>query len=167
MLKTQPISSIRPFDNIACPVCGGHAFTELVHGGVWCDECNAEFKVRHTGGDAGCVVDCHVDQLHSGYERVLIKRGLLIKAEHYPFGYVPGVYFYKVMKSPNDDGTSGEESSWILSSVAARPDRMLYADKEKRRPIWEYQHKPLITKEEERAAVAERNAKIRYVPTSA
>jgi hypothetical protein len=153
VLTHSPYSSIRPFDFITCPVCQGDEFTELgTGGGVWCDECNASFKVRGTSGDAGCVVDCHLDDLAGGFRLVLAKLGLTIKGNKYPWWEErPGVYFYKILKDPQPDGRSGDESSWIMASLDLAPehlDEILYAKKEKHRPIWEHRTKPLIPKDD-------------------
>lgn len=158
-LRVVEESSIRPFEHIQCPVCGGHAFTEIKWGGVWCDVCNAQFKVRNTAGDPGSVVDCFVDGLATAYERAMVKRGLFVKRDTYPWnGHAAGVYFYKIMKDPREDGSSGDESTWILSSLPMAPERMVYADKETRRPIWEHMSGPLIPKEEANMAAEELKA---------
>src|SRR5262245_56940150 len=62
MLKHLEIQAgMKPFDHIVCPVCGGTEFTELVPaGGIWCNECNAEFSCRDTAGDPGLVIDCEI-----------------------------------------------------------------------------------------------------------
>lgn len=57
MLKIMMIGGFNPFEFIYCPVCGGKHFTSLSFASVRCDQCNARFNVRYTGGDPGCVVD--------------------------------------------------------------------------------------------------------------
>lgn len=157
-LKQVPISGIKPFEFISCPVCGANEFTELVPaGGVTCDRCGAKFSVRHTGGDAGCVVDCDLEDIYAGWRWALIGAGYFVLIDRYPFdGFEPNVYLYWVMKSPMDDGTSGEGSGWILTSRNLQPERMLWADKATRRPVWEYRHAPLVTEAESKAAEDEK-----------
>jgi len=60
MLKINYIGEFNPFDWDAfrCPVCRKSQFESISHTGVFCGNCNAQFKVRCTGGDPGCVVDC-------------------------------------------------------------------------------------------------------------
>lgn len=146
-LKQVQISSIKPFDHIDCPVCGAKDFTEVVYGGgITCDRCGAKFSLRSTGGDAGCVVDCHLYDVWGGWRLALKALGFYILTDRYPFNSdEPAVYLYRVMKCPMEDGSSGEGSGWILNSRNLQPDRMLWADKNARRPIWEYQHQPLLT----------------------
>jgi hypothetical protein len=66
-LRVEEIErGMKPFDHIWCPVCGGQEFVELAPaGGVWCEECNAHFSCRATGGDSGLVIDCRVDDVHN------------------------------------------------------------------------------------------------------
>lgn len=62
MLKIEFIGGFNPFmwDKFSCPVCDGKEFTSVSTSGVYCDCCNAKFRVRDTAGDPGCVVDCLV-----------------------------------------------------------------------------------------------------------
>ena len=68
MIRQERIGSFNPFNlkNFRCPVCGSNDFTELVpYGGVWCDECNAQFFVRGTcDGVNKIVVDCFTKWVH-------------------------------------------------------------------------------------------------------
>lgn len=68
MLKINYIGAFNPFDweAFSCPVCGGKEFESLSHSGVFCSTCDAQFRVRYTCGDPGCVVDCFVDPIPSG-----------------------------------------------------------------------------------------------------
>jgi len=48
---TERISSFNPFTKefFKCPVCGNDEFVYLApYGGVWCTDCNADFKVEST-----------------------------------------------------------------------------------------------------------------------
>lgn len=125
-LKSDPISSIQPFWHIDCPVCGGDDFTELgTGGGVWCDQCNAEFKVRGTAGDAGCVVDCFIGDVynclkHDGTK--LAWRKALSKMDAYrnDLHSKPKIYAYRIMKEPGEGehcrGTyCTDDRGWIVS----------------------------------------------------
>jgi hypothetical protein len=123
-LKTDPISSIQPFWHIDCPVCGGEDFTQLgVAGGVWCDQCNAEFRVRGTSGDPGCVVDCFIGEVHNiqhrsgdkhAWRKALTDLGCY--TEHTRDGRQPKVYAYRIMKEPGYTGTyCTDDRKWILS----------------------------------------------------
>ena len=53
-----------PFEwnELKCPVCGASAFVSQDHAMVFCDMCYAQFEVRHTAGDPGCVVDCIIGE---------------------------------------------------------------------------------------------------------
>lgn len=66
MFKVEYIGNFNPFDwpDLKCPVCGKNEYTSLSHTSVWCDNCNAEFKVRYTAGDPGCVIDCLLTKVH-------------------------------------------------------------------------------------------------------
>jgi hypothetical protein len=59
-LTYEKICQVNIFDFLCCPLCGGEKFTSLDGASVWCDYCNCRFFTRHTGGDSGVVVDCHV-----------------------------------------------------------------------------------------------------------
>ena len=134
-LKTDPLSCIQPFWHIDCAVCGGDDFTELgAGGGVWCDTCNAEFRVRGTSGDPGCVVDCFIGDVcnilrHNGektaYRKALTELGCY--TEHGSDGRQPKVYAYRIMKEPGIDGRGTyctDDRGWILSTHG----RVLAAD---------------------------------------
>jgi hypothetical protein len=123
-LKSDPISTIQPFWHISCPVCGGDDFTEMgTAGGVWCDCCNAEFRVRGTSGDPGCVVDAFIGDVcnllhHNGdktaYRKALTELGCY--TEQGRDGRQPKVYAYRIMKEPNCTGTyCTDDRGWILS----------------------------------------------------
>ena len=68
MLKVSYIGGFNPFDweFFHCPVCKGNEFVSVSHTGVFCDKCHAQFSVRSTCGDAGCVVDCYINPMPSG-----------------------------------------------------------------------------------------------------
>jgi hypothetical protein len=121
-LKSDPISSIQPFWHIDCPVCGGDDFTELgTGGGVWCDTCNAEFRVRGTSGDAGCVVDCFIgdvcntlklDGTKLAWRKALSQLGAYRNDLHRK----PKIYAYRIMKEPDCRGTyCTDDRGWIAS----------------------------------------------------
>ncbi|MDX9789000.1 MAG: hypothetical protein RBT11_19655 [Desulfobacterales bacterium] len=61
--SVEEIGGFNPFEweKLKCPVCGEGNFTSLSHSGVYCDKCNAQFRVRTTAGDPGCVIDCMVN----------------------------------------------------------------------------------------------------------
>lgn len=138
-LKSQPISSIRPFEHIDCPVCGCTEFTELgTGGGVWCDRCNASFSVRMTSGDAGCVVDCKIDHVYGGHRIAMKAKGYYrnTRFDHEE----PGVYLYKIMKEPDGQGGSGDCRSWYLASLSYDT-----VDPATGRPYWQAWKGPLIS----------------------
>ena len=128
-LKTDTISSIQPFWHIDCPVCGGDNFTELgAGGGVWCDTCNAEFRVRAPGGDAGCIVDCFIGdvtniQKHDGTKfgwRKALAMANCYSGSSYSVR-TPKIYCYRIMKEPGEGedlrGTyCTDDRGWILST---------------------------------------------------
>jgi len=64
MFQVEEIGGFNPFEwkDFLCPICKKNDFTSLSHAKVVCDHCNAEFVVRMTGGDPGCVVDCLVEK---------------------------------------------------------------------------------------------------------
>jgi len=126
-LKSDPLSCIQPFWHIDCPVCGGDNFTELgTGGGVWCDECNAEFRVRGTSGDPGCVVDCFIGDVHNIIHHNGEKtrwRTALKELDCYTedfYNNQPKIYAYRIMKEPGEgDDLRGtyctDDRGWILS----------------------------------------------------
>jgi hypothetical protein len=144
MLKHQEIEAgMKPFDHIVCPVCGGTEFTELVPaGGVWCDECNARFSCRYTGGDPGLVIDVNLDAVYKPHrERVLalakqkiystanwsyreaeeswpaLERAWLhseLSREQLP------LRFCLVCKEPQPDGSWTDRRSWTIHSIDRR-----------------------------------------------
>jgi hypothetical protein len=131
-LKSDPYSTIQPFWHINCPVCGGDDFTELgTGGGVWCDECNTQFSVRGTSGDAGCVVDAKFDDVvnllkHDGkkyaWRKALDELGGYVKQD-WPSGKKPILYAYRIMKEPGMTGTyCTDDRGWILSTNCRVPD---------------------------------------------
>jgi len=58
---------LNPFEWNAfrCPVCRRNQYTSETHAAVHC-LCGAQFRVRPTCGDPGCVVDCFVHPLLGG-----------------------------------------------------------------------------------------------------
>jgi hypothetical protein len=159
-LKTEPMSSIQPFWHIDCAVCGGDDFTEHgTGGGVFCDTCNAEFRVRGTSGDPGCVVDCFIDDVcnllkrdgtKTGYFKALVELGCY--TEHCRDGRKPKIYAYRIMKEPGMSGTyCTDDRGWILSIHG----RVLDADlpivlKDVRSPgnRWKHLEGPLVSRED-------------------
>ncbi len=123
-LKSDPYSCIQPFWHIDCPVCGGDDFTELgTGGGVWCDGCGVEFKVRGTSGDPGCVVDAKFDNVynvlhHDGTKhawRKALDEMCLYAEKQWPDAKRPSVYAYRIMKEPGPSGTyCTDDRGWIL-----------------------------------------------------
>ena len=160
-LKTDPISSIQPFWHIDCPVCGGDDFTECgTGGGIYCDVCNAEFRVRGTSGDPGCVVDCFIDDvcnlLHRNGEKTAYRKALTdlgCYTEHGRDGRQPKVYAYRIMKEPGGDdkglGTyCTDDRGWILSTHG----RVLTADlpivlKSSKWGTYRHLDEPLVSRE--------------------
>lgn len=152
-LTTDPYSCIQPFWHIDCPVCGGDDFTELgAGGGVWCDGCGAEFKVRGTSGDPGCVVDAKFDHVyntlkHDGtkhaWRKALDEMGYY--TEGWPDGKTPRVYCYRIMKEPGPSGTyCTDDRGWILAAQGpARPA----IEGEDGRPLWKHLTGPLVSRE--------------------
>jgi len=64
-MKISLIGGFNPFDweALRCPVCNENRFESINYASVYCSNCNAQFIVRDTGGDPGCVIDCHVDPI--------------------------------------------------------------------------------------------------------
>ena len=123
-LKTDPISTVQPFWHIDCPVCGGDDFTELgTGGGIYCDQCGAEFRVRGTSGDPGCVVDCFIGDAYNvlkldgkkyAWRKALTEMGCY--TEHGRDGRQPKIYAYRIMKEPGMSGTyCTDDRGWIIS----------------------------------------------------
>ena len=142
MLKHREIEAgMKPFDHIVCPVCGGTDFTELVPaGGVWCDECNAEFSCRYTGGDPGLVIDVTLDAVYEKPHR----RNVLAMAKNKMFSTANWSYqeaeqswaalerawlhsqtfseklplrFCLVCKEPKPDGSWSDRRTWSIHSI--------------------------------------------------
>lgn len=91
MLKTERIHGDWSLEDIFgdgqwCPVCGGEEFTHIEGYGITCDECESEFKLRMTAGDAGVVVDC----LPQERGKYIIQRPVLHGKN--------GPHFYQVLK---------------------------------------------------------------------
>ena len=61
------IGGFNPFEweDLKCPVCEKSEYVSLSHTAVYCESCNARFVVRMTGGDPGCVIDCHVENIYA------------------------------------------------------------------------------------------------------
>jgi hypothetical protein len=129
------LSTIEPFDVIECPVCSGREFIAVDPGGsIWCDACNAEFRLRGTSGDPGCVVDAYFDTVYGACRTALVHQGAFVRpwrstSEH------AGVYAYRVLKCPNTSGGADEDSGWI---VAARDFGEATLRNVYGQPVWEY-----------------------------
>jgi hypothetical protein len=158
-LTSEPHSCIQPFWHIDCPVCGGENFTEMgTGGGVWCDECNAEFKVRGTSGDPGCVVDCFIGDVHNIAHHNGDKtrwRTALMDLDCYRDEWrnkTPKVYAYRIMKEPGGDdkglGTyCTDDRGWILSLCGGVldkdvPDVVMNGESQ-----YKYLTEPMVTRE--------------------
>lgn len=159
-LKTEPLSSIQPFWHIDCPVCGGDDFTEMgTGGGVWCDQCNAEFRVRGTSGDAGCVVDCLMDEVCNILKRdgkkyawlkSLVELGCYTEP-HFRDGRKPKIYAYRIMKEPGMSGTyCTDDRGWLLSlhgQVLTADVPKIISDKQKGVGTYIHLEAPIVSKE--------------------
>ena len=53
------------WEALKCPVCRASEFISQDHAMVSCARCSAEFEVRMTAGDPGCVVDCFVKDIYA------------------------------------------------------------------------------------------------------
>lgn len=147
MLTTQTLTDLRPFDFIRCPVCAGDKFTAIEpYGGVWCDECCASFVCRQTGGDAGCVVDCHIDRLDVPFMLAMKEKGYVMEGE-WPIATCPRVYFYAVLKHCDlDPADLAAGVRWIITAVSL-------GEKTLRNPgsrdmLWTYVAPGVISKED-------------------
>jgi hypothetical protein len=130
------LSSIEPFGFIDCPVCGGCDFVAMdPDGGVWCEHCNAEFRVRTTGGDAGCVVDAFFDTVSGECRSLLAREGFFVRPYAACTSELASVYAYRTLKEPNEHGGSDDDRGWI---VAARDFGAATARTADGRPLWEY-----------------------------
>lgn len=67
-LKIEYIGGFNPFEweAMRCPVCKRNNFISKSHGAIFCQSCFAQFSVRSTAGDPGCVVDCFINLLPLG-----------------------------------------------------------------------------------------------------
>ena len=67
-MKISLIGGFNPFDweALHCPVCNGNRYYSSNYASVYCSKCSAQFAVRYTAGDPGCVVDCYVDPIRAG-----------------------------------------------------------------------------------------------------
>jgi len=65
--KVTYTGGFNPFEweALRCPVCGESEFASQDHTGVFCEVCYADFEVRATAGDPGCVVDCFTKEVHA------------------------------------------------------------------------------------------------------
>lgn len=137
-IKSDPLSSIKPFNFINCPVCGRGDFVELGQGGgIFCVECNASFSLRNTNGDPGCVVDCNIPYLGNPYRHALIEKGYIVKKEGWQGEYNehgPAIYFYRILKEPQEDGTCTDDRGWIMASL----------NRVGQKEIWEHLCAPLM-----------------------
>lgn len=138
-LKTLEIEKgMKPFDHVACPVCGGKEFVELLPaGGVWCDRCNAKFMCRDTAGDPGLVVDCTVEHVHRPWladlEKLIRAHGTAVREgetvadvlDQRRYGAPLPVYFYQVCKEPQADGSWTDVRRWNLCSLILQLRLML------------------------------------------
>jgi hypothetical protein len=130
------LSSIEPFGFIECPVCGGREFAAVdPGGGVWCDHCNAEFRVRGTSGEPGCVVDALFDTVAGESRTALQEQALFVRPYAASMAEHAGVYEYRVLKFPNVDAGADEDSGWIVS---ARDLGEATVRNVGGRPLWEY-----------------------------
>lgn len=61
------IGGFNPFEwlDLCCPVCQAKSFLSLSAATVSCDCCCAKFRVRHTAGDPGCVIDCFTEGIYA------------------------------------------------------------------------------------------------------
>ncbi|MCG8539525.1 MAG: hypothetical protein MJA82_06260 [Clostridia bacterium] len=120
-LKIEHITKIDIWDKNYCPVCGRKEFVSIHHASVWCNECNAEFSIRHTAGDPGYVIDCYVkfvDNLYISINqykayRDIIQESLLDK-EHLwlvdkESDYTSGWLYYKKDGGVKELNTSKKE----------------------------------------------------------
>lgn len=158
-LKTDSYSSIQPFWHIDCPVCGGDDFTELgTGGGVWCDECNTQFKVRGTSGDPGCVVDAFFDDvcnlLHrngdkTAYRKALTEMGCYIDDPRHRSDRLSVLYCYRIMKEPKSRGTyCHDDRGWILSvRYRLRDEEIPEVAKDSSGMPWRHLSGPLVSRE--------------------
>ncbi|MEZ4641623.1 MAG: hypothetical protein R3E31_02600 [Chloroflexota bacterium] len=73
-LQVEHVDRNAPFRLIQCPLCDGTTFVSVGFSGVWCDRCQAEFRVRHTAGDPGFVVDCTWAHYQPAAARYLLPR---------------------------------------------------------------------------------------------
>ena len=65
--KVSYTGGFNPFEweDLKCPVCGVSEFVSQDHALVLCAKCSAEFEVRMTAGDPGCVMDCFVKDIYA------------------------------------------------------------------------------------------------------
>lgn len=66
-MEISLLGGFNPFEweKLRCPVCNRNQYCSINHAAVYCSYCNAQFVVRTTAGDPGCVIDCHVHQIHA------------------------------------------------------------------------------------------------------
>jgi len=73
--RASLIGNFNPFQMPAffCPVCGSNKFTDLApYGGVWCDNCNANFEVAATcDGNRKLSVHCFTKNVWSNKTKPL------------------------------------------------------------------------------------------------
>lgn len=88
MLKELKLVEFNPWDVIECPFCGSRSFVTIHHSGVFCEECNAQFSARDTGGDYGIVIDVEWDFIYMP----AVKNSDLLKYRHISRVIKPGNY---------------------------------------------------------------------------
>ena len=117
MLKELNLVKFNPWEVIDCPLCGSRDFVTIHHAGVFCENCNAEFSVRATGGDYGIVIDVEWDYIFAN--RVKNKEYLscrqisrVIKPGNYDSGWMG---FKKDEVVHLTDGLPDEELDKLLS----------------------------------------------------
>lgn len=119
MLTIDLITDIKVFDVIDCPVCDGTEFETGGYGSpVNCKRCGCEFRVRHTGGDAGCVVDGHIDRLTNWYkganwQRAANAMGLLMRKST-GYGFEGRLRFCRILKEPDGQGGCTDDRGWSV-----------------------------------------------------
>ena len=66
-LEITYVGGFNPFewDELFCPLCGNNHYVSISHAAVHCKDCCAQFSVRRTAGDPGCVVDCFVKEVYA------------------------------------------------------------------------------------------------------
>ncbi len=102
-LRKEQITRLDVWNRFRCPVCEGTEFVSLHGASAWCDECNAQFQVRHTAGDPGYVVDCFTKHCTAYYKDEKRDYRKIAKEK------IPEGYAYLI------DKEHGDYSGWIIS----------------------------------------------------